>query len=87
MRRGTRYRSDLAFTAPVGQWLRADLRAYFEDLVFSPSSVGREVFDRKGLRLLWEDHLAERKNHEHELWMLLMLEVWSRMHARAWVTA
>ncbi len=75
------------FTAPIGQWLRAELRGYCEDLLFSPSSVGRDLFDRKGLRLLWEDHLALRENHEHELWMLLMLEVWSRRHARAGVAA
>ena len=75
------------FTAPIGRWLRAELRAYAEDLLFSPSSAGRDLFDRNGLRRLWEDHLAGRANHEHELWMLLMLEVWSRRHARAAVAA
>jgi asparagine synthase (glutamine-hydrolysing) len=75
------------FTAPIAQWLRAELRVYVEDLLFSPSSVSHELFDPKGLRLLWEDHLAERETHEHELWMLLMFEVWSRMHARTGVAA
>ena len=75
------------FTAPIGRWLRAELREYAEDLLFSPSSVGRDLFDRKGLHRLWEDHLAGQANHEHELWMLLMLEVWNRMHTRAGVAA
>jgi asparagine synthase (glutamine-hydrolysing) len=75
------------FTAPIAQWLRAELRVYVEDLLFSPSSVGRELFDQKGLRRLWEDHLAGRENHEHELWMLLMFQIWSRTHARTGVSA
>ncbi len=68
------------FTAPVGKWLRDGLRSYVEETLFSPSSLAAQLFDGKGLRRLWQDHLSGRKNSEHELWMLLMLEVWHRMH-------
>ena len=70
------------FTAPVGQWLRNGLRGFVEELLFSQSSVGRGLFDGNGLRLLWEDHLAGREDHGQEIWVLLMLEAWHRMHAR-----
>jgi asparagine synthase (glutamine-hydrolysing) len=75
------------FTAPIGHWLRNGLRDYTEDLLFSRSSLGRDLFDQKGLRALWEHHLEERENYEHEIWMLLMLEVWSRTRARTEVCA
>lgn len=70
------------FTAPIGSWLRTGLRGYVEEVLFSPSSLGAQLFDKKGLRRLWQEHLAGRKNSHHELWMLLMLEVWHRTHAR-----
>ncbi|MBI4627384.1 MAG: asparagine synthetase B, partial [Candidatus Rokubacteria bacterium] len=70
------------FTAPIGSWLRTGLRGYVEEVLFSPSSLGAQLFDKKRLRRLWQEHLAGRKNSHHELWMLLMLEVWHRTHAR-----
>ena len=75
------------FTAPIGRWLRTGLRDGVEEKLFSRSSLGRELFDLKGLRRLWEDHLGGRRDHAHELWMLLMLETWYGMHARAGVAA
>lgn len=79
--RGAWDRPKHGFTAPIGRWLRTGLRSYVEDILFARSGIGKELFDARGLRRFWEDHLTERKNHEHELWMLLMLEVWHRKHA------
>ena len=75
------------FTAPISRWLGNGLRDCVEEKLFSPSSLGRELFDQKGLRRLWEDHLGGRGDHAHELWMLLMLETWYSMRARAGVAA
>src|SRR5436309_4819429 len=71
------------FTAPIGLWLRNGLRDCVEERLFSRSSLGRDLFDPKGLRQLWEDHRTGRGEHAHEIWMLLMLETWSGLHARA----
>jgi len=71
------------FTAPVGQWLRAELRTFVEDTLFSHSSAARELSNANGLRGLWQDHLAGRPNHEDELRLLLVLEVWRKIHAGA----
>jgi len=70
------------FTAPIGQWLRNGLRDCVEERLFSRSSLGRDLFDGKSLRQLWEDHLTGRGDHSHEIWMLLMLETWYGLHAR-----
>lgn len=71
------------FTAPIGRWLRGELRPYVEDVLFAPSSLGRDLFHGRELRRLWEAHLAGHENHEDELWMLLMLEVWNRLFMSA----
>jgi asparagine synthase (glutamine-hydrolysing) len=75
------------FTAPIGGWLRNELRDCVEDRLFSRSSLGRDLFDAKGLRRLWEDHLTGRGDHSHEIWMLLMLETWHGMRTRAQAAA
>jgi asparagine synthase (glutamine-hydrolysing) len=67
------------FTAPVARWLREELRDCVEARLFSEGSLGRALFDPRGVRRLWNDHLVGRADHTHELWMLLMLETW---HAR-----
>jgi asparagine synthase (glutamine-hydrolysing) len=71
------------FTAPIGLWLRNGLRDCVEERLFSRSSLGRDLFDPKSLRRLWEDHLTGRGEHAHEIWMLLMLETWYGLRARA----
>jgi asparagine synthase (glutamine-hydrolysing) len=75
------------FTAPIGRWLRDELRDSVEQRLFSPSSLGRDLFDRGGLRQLWDDHRSGRVEHAHELWMLLMLETWHAMRAPVQVAA
>ncbi len=71
------------FTAPVGRWLRDELRPFVEDVLFGGSPAGLEVLDRRGLRRLWEGHLSGRESHTHELWMLLMFTVWRSQQTRA----
>jgi asparagine synthase (glutamine-hydrolysing) len=75
------------FTAPIGGWLRNGLSDWVEDRLFSRSSLGRDLFDQKGLRRLWEDHLTGRGDHAHEIWLLLMLETWYGLHAPARMAA
>jgi asparagine synthase (glutamine-hydrolysing) len=76
------HRPKHGFTAPVAQWLRGSLRACAEDVLFPSSGAGSGRFERKGLRRIWDDHQAGRQNHDHELWMVLIFEMWHRMHAR-----
>jgi asparagine synthase (glutamine-hydrolysing) len=70
------------FEAPIGEWLRvAPLRGFVEERLFSPSGLCMRLLDRRALRRLWEAHLGGRADHRHDLWMLLMLEIWHRRHA------
>lgn len=66
------------FSIPLKHWLRTDLQPLMTDLLdletvrrrgyFEPSCVGRWV----------DDHLAQRANHSHRLWALMVFELWHR---------
>lgn len=59
-------------------WLATAVAAMVPRVLLAPRFDGRGVISRPALRLLWEEHLAGRRNHAQRLWSLLMLEFWFR---------
>jgi hypothetical protein len=51
------------------------LRDSVEARLFSAGALARDLFEGGALRRLWRAHLAGA-DHAHEIWMLLMLELW-----------
>jgi asparagine synthase (glutamine-hydrolysing) len=66
------------FVSPIGQWLRTDLAPYVEEMICSPRALARGYFAPRAVRWFWDTHRAGRANFEHEIWTLLVLEVWHR---------
>jgi asparagine synthase (glutamine-hydrolysing) len=66
------------FISPIGRWLRGSLAGYVEDTLCSARATARGYFDPTTVRRLWVDHRDGRGNFEHEIWMLLSLELWHR---------
>ncbi len=66
------------FVSPIGRWLRGELAQYVEETICSGQAVARGYFDPRAVRRLWTDHRDGRADREHEIWMLLALEVWHR---------
>ncbi len=71
------------FAPPVSRWLREDLRDLSRDLLLAPDAFGRDLFERREVERLLDDHAARRLEAGWALWTLLMLEVWGREVARA----
>jgi asparagine synthase (glutamine-hydrolysing) len=64
------------FNVPVAAWLRGPLREWAEALL-EPERLKREGWlSPAPIRRLWRDHLAFRRNGEHELWAVLMFQAW-----------
>ena len=74
--RETLSRRKSGFVAPVGDWMRGELRGWTEDLLLSPRALKRGYFQPEALRQLVDGHLEGREDRSFELWALLWLELW-----------
>ncbi|MCD7098772.1 asparagine synthase (glutamine-hydrolyzing) [Stenotrophomonas sp. MMGLT7] len=77
------YRGKRGFGAPVGEWLRGELRGWAEDLL-DPARMAREgMLDAGAVRGVWEAFgRGQRKWHTH-LWNVLMFLAWQAHWRRA----
>src|SRR2546423_4494828 len=75
-------RTKQGFGLPIGAWLRTSLRSLLEDVVLSPTALGRGYLDPSAPRRLVDEHLRG-VDHTHRLWSLIMLELWHQELARA----
>ena len=73
-------RRKMGFDAPVGQWMKAELREFMERF------LSREQLERSGLlnpeavaQVLGE-HLSGKRDYSMQLWSLVTLECWYRMY-------
>ncbi len=69
-------RPKMGFGVPVGQWFRNELRDLLRERLTASDSLCSHVFRPDWLRAIIEAHLSGRRNYEHPLWALLMLELW-----------
>ena len=66
------------FTAPISRWLGAELRDMAEDLLFEPRAEQRGWFNPRTVKQIWADHHEGVRDASHQLWLLLVLELWCR---------
>lgn len=69
-------RSKMGFGVPIGHWFRGELKGLLKEAILSDRSLGRGYFKPEAVRLLVDDHIAQRRDYSHQLWTLLMLELW-----------
>jgi len=72
------HRTKAGFGVPIDVWLRGPLRDFTRDLLLGPAALGRGLFDRGAVGALLDDHISGRRNAHHQIWALLMLELWFR---------
>lgn len=68
------------FSAPVGTWLRTDLKPVVHDLLLTRDPYPSGLFRTKGLADLFDRHLAG-VDHSLQIWPLLCLQLWADHHA------
>ncbi|MEO8433458.1 MAG: asparagine synthase (glutamine-hydrolyzing) [Pyrinomonadaceae bacterium] len=69
-------RRKMGFGVPIGHWFRGRLRGFLQETLLSEKALGRDLFDPAAVKRMVEDHVSGRRNLEHQLWTLLMLELW-----------
>jgi asparagine synthase (glutamine-hydrolysing) len=66
------------FAVPLDQWLRGPLRDWAEDLL-EPHRLQQDGLLEPGpILAAWHEHQSGRRNHQHRLWSVLMLQAWLR---------
>ncbi len=76
------FRRKEGFSIPMKNWLRKELRPMVED-VLSVDRIKREgYFNWAYVEKLKNEHWRGIANHAHELWSLLMFEIWQDQYLR-----
>jgi len=66
------------FSIPAARWLRSDLNAMAESLIFGNNAMSQSVLSKTEVRGLWREHMSGAKDHHVFLWGLMMLELWEK---------
>ena len=79
------YRKKSGFAMPLVHWMRKELKRDLVDILLEPRTLERGYYSRGAVGKLVEEHTSGRRDRSHEIWLLLMLELWHRnfLEARA----
>jgi asparagine synthase (glutamine-hydrolysing) len=70
------YRPKEGFSIPIKNWLKDEFRCLVERYL-APQRLRQEgLFDPSVVDRMWQEHLANRANHSHLLWSMLVFEQW-----------
>jgi len=69
-------RAKMGFGVPIGHWFRGEMKEFLRETLLAEQSLRRGYFKPETVTRLVEDHITGRRDHAHQLWTLLMLELW-----------
>jgi len=72
------HRKKRGFGAPMGAWLRKELKPLVNELLCKDAVVRRGIFSWPAVQALIDAHQAERRDHTDHLFALITLELWCR---------
>ena len=64
------------FAIPIGEWLRADLREWADELLNENILIDQRFFHPEKIRERWHQHLSGTHDWQHLLWNVLMFQSW-----------
>ena len=69
-------RRKMGFGVPIGHWFRGKMQPFLREVVLSEKALRRGMFKPEAVRQLVELHTRGERDYSHQLWTLLMLELW-----------
>jgi asparagine synthase (glutamine-hydrolysing) len=69
-------RSKMGFGVPIGHWFRGQMQGFLRENLLSERAGRRGLFRPEVVRRMVELHTRGERDHTHQLWTLLMLELW-----------
>ncbi len=74
-------RAKMGFGVPLDYWFRdSKWTDLLHDVLLSPRALARGYFVAGEVENLIREHTSRRVDRQHQLWALLMLELWHRTH-------
>lgn len=70
------HRRKMGFGVPIGQWFRGKLRPFLLENLLSEKALNRGLFRPHAVKQLVDLHIRSERDYSHQLWTLLMLELW-----------
>jgi asparagine synthase (glutamine-hydrolysing) len=69
-------RKKMGFGVPIGHWFRGQLQPFLRETILSEKALKRGLFKPDSVKQMVELHSRAERDHSHQLWTLLMLELW-----------
>ncbi len=69
-------RRKMGFGVPIGHWFRGELQPFLRETILAEASLKRGLFKPEIVRRMVELHTRGERDYSHQLWTLLMLELW-----------
>jgi asparagine synthase (glutamine-hydrolysing) len=69
-------RRKMGFGVPIGHWFRGKMQPFLREVVLSEKALRRGLFKPEAVKQLIELHVRGERDYSHQLWTLLMLELW-----------
>ena len=66
------------FAVPIAAWLRGELRGFLDDHLRPARVASAGLVRQPAIDVLIDEHVSGAADRAHELWSLLMLELWYR---------
>jgi asparagine synthase (glutamine-hydrolysing) len=70
------YRRKMGFGVPVGKWFRGEMKDFVKEVLLAEKSLTRGIVRPEMLRRYVSEHTEGRRDHQFQIWTLLMLELW-----------
>jgi asparagine synthase (glutamine-hydrolysing) len=71
-------RRKMGFGVPIGHWFRGKLRPFLGETLLAEATLKRGLFKPEAVKRQVELHTRGERDYSHQLWTLLMLELWFR---------
>lgn len=70
------------FSIPIKNWLKDELRPMMEEVLSADRLKDEGLFNPQYVEVLKQQHLKGSANHSHQLWSLMVFEIWRDMYLK-----
>jgi asparagine synthase (glutamine-hydrolysing) len=69
-------RPKMGFGVPIGHWFRDRMKKFLGEALLSERALKRGYFKAEEVKRMFDLHTRGERDYSHQLWTLLMLELW-----------